>query len=149
MNYFSGEYDCKVDAKGRMVLPSKIKAKLPESHNKEVGVTMGLDPCLVVYAMPEWNKKVARVSSLNENDGDSVRLFQRNFFRRSQELDLDNNGRLLLPKSMVRYAGIEKEVIIVGVGNKIEIWNPERYDEYLLNGPEEYSQLAKKFLGDE
>lgn len=50
---------------------------------------------------------------------------------------------------MVRYAGIEKEVVIVGVGNKIEIWNPERYEEYLLNGPEEYSALAKKFLGDE
>ena len=56
-----------MDAKGRMVLPSKIKAKLPESHNKEVVVTRGLDPCLVVYAMPEWNKKVAKVSSLNEN----------------------------------------------------------------------------------
>lgn len=149
MNYFSGEYDCKVDAKGRMVLPSKIKAKLPESHNKEVVVTRGLDPCLVVYAMPEWNKKVAKVSSLNENASQEVRTFQRNFFRGSSEVDLDGNGRLLIPKSMVRYAGIEKEVVVVGVGNKIEIWNPERYDEFLIKGPDEYSELAKKFLSDE
>ena len=149
MNYFSGEYDCKVDAKGRMVLPAKIKAKLPESHNKEVVVSRGLDPCLVVYAMPEWNKKVAVISSLNENEGEDVRNFQRNFFRGSSEIDLDNNGRLLLPKSMMRYAGIEKEVVVVGVGNKVEIWNPERYDNYLFKGPEEYSELAKKFLSNE
>lgn len=148
MLHFSGEYECKVDAKGRMVLPSKFKAKLPESSGNEVVVSRGFEKCLVVYPMLEWKKIYSKVMGLNEFN-EEYRNFQRNFFRGNTELELDANGRLLLPKTMIRYAGIEKEIVAVGIGNRIELWEPDAYEEYLVNDQQEFSKLAQKYLADD
>lgn len=148
MSYFSGEYECKVDAKGRMVLPVRIKSNLPEINTSELVVKRGFEPCLVLYPMVEWKKVFSKVAGLNEFNKE-YRSFQRNFLRGSTEVELDGSGRLLLPKPMMRYAGIEKEVIVVGMGNRVEVWNPERYDEYLINDQEEFAALAEKFLTEE
>jgi len=147
MSFFSGEYDGKVDAKGRMVLPAKIKSRLPEANGNEIVIKRGFEPCLVIYTMLEWKKIFSKVSGLNEFSAE-YRNFQRNFFRGSSESELDNNGRLLIPKSLMRYAGIEKEVIVVGLGNRIEVWNPERYDKFLIKDQNEFSDLAEKYLSD-
>lgn len=148
MAYFSGEYECKVDAKGRIILPAKMKAKLPESNGNEIVISRGFEPCLVVYPQIEWKKIHAKVAGLNEFNAE-YRKFQRNFFRGNTEAELDSNGRFLIPKTMTRFASIEKEVVCVGVGNRIEIWNPEKYDEYLMSDPQEFSDLAQKYLADE
>ena len=148
MAYFSGEYECKVDAKGRIILPAKMKAKLPEANGNEIVISRGFEPCLVVYPLVEWKKIHSKVAGLNEFNAE-YRKFQRNFFRGNTEAELDSNGRFLIPKTMVRFASIEKEVICVGVGNRIEIWNPEQYDEFLLADPQEFSDLAQKYLADE
>lgn len=147
MSFFSGEYEIKVDAKGRMVLPSRMKACLPEAYSNEIVVKRGFEPCLVIYPMLEWKKVFSKVSGLNEFNKE-YRNFQRNFLRGSVEVELDANGRFLIPKTHQRYAGIEKEVVVVGVGNRIEVWDPERYDEFLMSDPDEVSALAEKFLGD-
>ena len=148
MSYFSGEYECKIDAKGRIVLPAKIKAKLPELHTNELVVKRGFEPCLVVYPMLEWKKVFSKVSGLSEFNKE-YRAFQRSFLRGATEVDMDGNGRVLLPKTMTRFAKIEKEVIVVGTGNRIEVWDPESYDEYLIKDEEEFSELAEKFLSGE
>jgi len=148
MSYFSGEYECKIDAKGRIVLPAKIKAKLPEVHASELVVKRGFEPCLVVYPMLEWKKVFSKVAGLSEFNKE-YRAFQRSFLRGATEVDMDGNGRVLLPKSMVRFAEIEKEVIVVGTGNRIEIWNPEKYDEFLIKDEDEFSDLAEKYLSGE
>lgn len=148
MSYFSGEYEGKVDAKGRIVLPARIKSKLPAASGNELVVTRGFEPCLVVYPMIEWKKVHAKVAGLNEFNPE-YRRFQRNFFRGNTEVEFDSSGRFLLPKSMLRFASIEKEVVVVGIGNRVEIWDPERYDEFLINDPSEFSDLAQKFLADE
>lgn len=148
MSYFSGEYECKIDAKGRMVLPSKIKANLPEVTTNEVVVKRGFEPCLVIYPMVEWRKVFSKVAGLNEFNKE-YRAFQRNFLRGSTEVDLDASGRLLIPKSMAKYAGIEKELIVVGMGNRIELWDPDRYEEYLIKDEDEFSSLAEKYLAPE
>jgi MraZ protein len=77
---------------------------------------------------------------------EEYRQFQRNFLRGMTEVDLDNIGRFMLPRTMLRYAGVEKEAIIVGLGNRCEIWDPARYDEFLIKDQQSFSKLAQKFL---
>ena len=147
MPHFSSEYECKLDAKGRMVLPAKIKANLPEASGNTIVVTRGFEPCLVVYPMAEWQKVFEKVSALNEFN-EEYRNFQRNFFRGNTETELDNNGRFLLPKSMLKYANIDKDVIVVGMGNRIELWNPDNYEQFLIKDQKAFSKLAEKYLGE-
>ncbi len=147
MSFFTGEYDCKLDAKGRMLLPSKLKMRLSEFSGASLVVSRGFEPCLVIYPHGEWKKVFDKVANLNEfNKG--FRNIQRNFMRGSTETDLDSVGRFLIPKTMIAYAKLEKELVAVGVGNRIELWNPELYNEYLINDQEEFSDLVEKYLGD-
>lgn len=147
MSYFSSEYECKLDAKGRLILPARMKANLPAASGNNIVITRGFETCLVVYPEVEWRKVFSKVSGLNEFN-EEYRNFQRNFFRGNTEAELDSNGRFVLPKSMAKYAQIETEVIVVGMGNRIEIWNPELYDQFLIKDQKEFSKLAEKFLGD-
>ncbi|MCR6639352.1 MAG: division/cell wall cluster transcriptional repressor MraZ [Sporocytophaga sp.] len=148
MSYFSSEYDCKMDAKGRLVLPARIKANLPEASENSIVITRGFEPCLVVYPMNEWKKVFSKVSGLNEFN-EEYRNFQRNFFRGNSEVELDNNGRFLIPKPLLRHAQIDKDVIVVGLGNRIELWNPELYEKFLIKDQQEFAKLAEKYLGNE
>jgi MraZ protein len=145
MAYFSGEYECKIDAKGRIVLPAKLKAKLPEVNSSELIIKRGFEPCLVLYPQLEWMKVFNKVSGLSEFNQE-YRTFQRSFLRGATEVDMDSNGRILLPKTMTKFAEIDEEVIVVGAGNRIEIWNPAKYEQYLINDENEFSALAQKFL---
>ena len=145
MAFFTSEYECKLDAKGRLVLPAKIKASLPETSGGELVVRRGFEPCLVVYPFTEYKKIYSRIASLNEFN-EEYRKLQRNFFRGNTQVELDNNGRFLIPKPMLRYANLDKDVIVVGMGNRIEIWNPETYEEYLIQDQSEFSKLAEKYL---
>ncbi len=147
MSFFTSEYECKLDAKGRLVLPAKIKANLPESANKELMVLRGFEPCLVVYSMVEYKKIYSKIVGLNEFNAGNRKL-QRNFFRGSAQVDLDGAGRFLIPKTLLRYANLEKEAIVVGTGNRIEIWNPDQYEEFLIQDPSELSALAEKYLDE-
>ncbi|MEO1051070.1 MAG: division/cell wall cluster transcriptional repressor MraZ [Bacteroidota bacterium] len=147
MAFFTSEYDCKLDAKGRLVLPAKIKSNLPEASGNELVIRKGFEPCLILYPMVEYKKLYAKISGLNEFN-EEYRKLQRNFFRGSSTVELDGSGRFLIPKQMLGYAKIEKEAIVVGMGNKVEIWNPEQYEEYLISDPDEFSKLAQKYLDE-
>ena len=145
MSFFASEYDCKLDAKGRMVLPARIKSNLPDGGAGELVVRMGFEPCLILYSMVEFKKIFSKISGLNEFN-EEYRKLQRNFFRSSSTVELDGSGRILIPKIMLQYARLEKDVIVVGTGNKVEIWNPKVYEEYLIQDPGELSKLAEKYL---
>ncbi|MGB3466537.1 MAG: division/cell wall cluster transcriptional repressor MraZ [Cyclobacteriaceae bacterium] len=147
MAFFTSEYECKLDAKGRLVLPAKIKANLPEVSSHELVLRKGFEPNLIVYPMLEYKKIHSKISSLSEFNAEQRRL-KRNFFRSIATVELDNSGRFLIPKNMLAHASLEKEAIVVGLGNTIEIWNPEVYEEYLIKDSEEYSELAQKFLDE-
>jgi MraZ protein len=148
MSYFSGEYESKLDAKGRLILPARLKANLPVASGNNIVITRGFESCLVLYPELEWRKVFSKVSGLNEFN-EEYRNFQRNFFRGMTEAELDNNGRFLLPKTMLKYAQIESEAILVGMGNRIEIWNADLYDQFLIKDQKEFSRLAEKYLGDQ
>jgi MraZ protein len=145
MAFFTSEYSCKLDAKGRLVLPSRMKANLPEAASGELFIREGFEPCLELYPLVEYKKIYSKIAGLNEFNAE-FRKLQRNFFRGSATVELDSAGRLLIPKSMLQYGKLDKEVVVVGMGNRMEIWNPEVYDEFLINDPQELSELAEKHL---
>lgn len=148
MAFFTSEYDCKLDAKGRIVLPARIKANLPESSKHELVIGRGFDTCLTVYPEVEFRKIYNKIAGLSEFNPE-YRKLQRNFFRGMSVAELDNNGRFLIPKPMLLHAQLEKEVIVVGMGNRIELWNPELYRVQLYPNQEELSSNVQKFLDRE
>ncbi len=147
MAFFTSEYECKIDAKGRLVLPAKIKANLPESSGNELVMRRGFEPCLILYPMIEYKKIYSKIAGLSEFN-EEYRKLQRNFFRGSSTIELDNTGRILIPKLMMGYAQLDKDAVVVGMGNKVEIWNPEMYEKYLISDPDEFSKLAQKYLDE-
>jgi MraZ protein len=147
MTFFTSEYESKLDAKGRLVLPARIKAQLPETDGNVLMIRKSLDPCLIIYPMVEFNKVFSKISGLNEFNKEAVPL-QRSFFAGITEVEMDNNGRILIPKKYLAHAQIEKDIILVGMGNKVEVWNPVLYEKHLIQDPGELSTLAQKYLGE-
>ncbi|MFC2123647.1 division/cell wall cluster transcriptional repressor MraZ [Bacteroidota bacterium] len=148
MAFFTSEYECKLDAKGRIVLPARIKANLPESSKHELVIGLGFETCLTIYPEVEFRKIYNKIAGLNEFNPE-YRKLQRNFFRGMSVAELDGNGRFLIPKLMLSYAKLEKEVIAVGMGNRIELWNPDLYSEQLYPNQEELSSNVQRFLDSE
>jgi MraZ protein len=146
MTFFTSEYESKLDAKGRLVLPSRIKAQLPEGSN-ELVVRRGFEQCLIIYPMVEFKKVFSKISALNEFN-EEFRKLQRNFFSGTATVELDNMGRFVIPKNMLAYAQLDKDVILVGTGNKVEVWNPTIYEKYIIQDPGELSKLAEKYLNE-
>lgn len=146
MTFFTSEYESKLDAKGRLALPARIKSQLPEGE-VELVIRRGFEPCLTLYPMVEFKKVFSKISGLNEFN-EEYRKLQRNFLSGVVTVELDSNGRFLLPKNMLAYAQLEKEVMLVGMGNKVEIWNPSRYEKHLIQDPGELSKLAEKYLNE-
>ena len=147
MLFITGEYECKLDAKGRLVLPSKLKASLPDASGSELFLVKGFEPCLLLYPQVEYKKIFSRIARLNEFNVE-YRKLQRNLFRGSTQVELDSSGRFLIPKMMLTFAGLARESVLVGMGNRMEIWDPAKYEEYLIKDPEELSRLAEKYLNE-
>ncbi|QCK14551.1 division/cell wall cluster transcriptional repressor MraZ [Mangrovivirga cuniculi] len=145
MAFFTSEYEIKLDAKGRLTLPSKLKSGLPESNGGELVLRRGFEQCLILYPMTEWKKIYQKIAGLNEFNEEHRKL-QRNFFRGNSVVELDSSGRILIPKPMMSFAELDREAVLVGVGNKIELWNPDIYNNYLIDDQKEFSALAEKYL---
>jgi MraZ protein len=144
MTLFTYVFDTKLDAKGRLVLPARIKAQLPIGEDNELVIRRGFEQCLIVYPMTEFKRVFSKISSLSEFNEESRKL-QRNFLPGAAVVELDANGRLLIPKNMLAYAQLEKEVKILGVGNKIEVWNPSNYEKEIMD-QSELAQLTAKLV---
>ena len=147
MTFFTSEYESKLDAKGRLVLPSRIKAQLPEGDSQELVIRRGYEPCLIIYPKVEYMKVFSKISGLSEFN-EEYRKLQRNLLRGVIEVELDSNGRFLIPKSMLTYAQIDKDVTLVGLGSKVELWNPATFEKHQINDPGELSKLAEKYLNE-
>jgi MraZ protein len=146
MTFFTSEHESKLDAKGRLVLPARIKSQLPDDE-RELVIRKGFEQCLILYPTVEFKKVFSKISSLNEFN-EEYRKLQRNFLSGVVTVELDANGRFLLPKNMLSYAQLDREVTLVGTGNKVEIWNPSIYEKHLINDPGELSKLAEKYLNE-
>ena len=147
MSHFLGEFDCKLDAKGRMMVPSSLKKQLPEAEREVLVINRGFEKHLVIYTKKEWDTITEELSKLNAYEKKS-REFIRYFTRGATELSLDSANRILLPKVLLDYAGITTEVVLSCVLNKIEVWAKDAYDNQLDSEPENFANLAEEVMGN-
>lgn len=142
-----GEYDCKVDAKGRFMFPVNLRKQLEEVFEKGFVINRNLhQKCLVLYPINEWNKLNKKLSKLNRlikaND-----VFVRKFTGGATSAEADNTGRVLLPKPLVEYADITTDIKVLGSNNVIEIWDKKLYDQFLSQDVD-IEKLAEDVLGN-
>lgn len=136
---FIGEYRHNLDVKGRLILPAKFRSCLGE----RCIATRGLDHCLFVFPLEEWQGMEEKLRNLPLTKKEA-RAFSRFFFSGATECELDGQGRVLLPPSLREYAHISKEVAIIGVSSRIEIWAADHWDEYCAGAEETYEELAEQ-----
>jgi MraZ protein len=145
MPHFLGEYECKIDDKGRMRLPSQLIKQLDEAEQQAFVINRGFEQCLTLYPMQEWQKITELIGRLNQFDPDD-RKFTRYFYRGATELSLDGSDRLLIPRLLAEYASISKEVILFAYQEKIEIWDKEQYTLIFDEDPNGLSSLAASVM---
>ncbi len=136
---FMGEFQHAVDAKGRLIIPAKLREGLGERFI----ATKGLDRCLFVFPQAEFEAVSQKLRSLGMGTS-AARAFNRLFFSGATECELDPQGRILLPANLREYAGIVRDCVIVGVENRVEIWAAERWAEYSEEAGELYTEIAEK-----
>lgn len=133
---FMGEYNHTVDAKGRLIVPSKFRDQLGD----EFVVTRGLDGCLFAYSSEEWKNIEARISDLPQF-AKKARTIKRFLIAGATVCEVDKQGRILLPVGLREFAGIEKEIVLAGMVNHIEIWNKDRWEE--VNQYDDVEEIAE------
>ncbi|MDP4266004.1 MAG: division/cell wall cluster transcriptional repressor MraZ [Bacteroidota bacterium] len=146
MTNLMGEFECRIEAKGRLQLPVALKKQLPVEAQDRFVINCGFENNLVLYPYNEWEIIQKKLSGLNEFKKDD-REFIRIFYKGLTEITLDSASRLLIPKRLLDWASIDKEVILSARLNKIEIWDKTKYDSYFDKSSDDYSELAEKVLG--
>ena len=136
---FIGEYRFSMDAKGRVSIPTKFREELGEVFY----ITNGFDTCLFVYSAGEWERFMQKLDAARLSSKDS-RKIQRFFLAASTECSIDKQGRVLLSAPQREYAGIEKDVVIIGVSNRLEIWAEDAWRSYVENEETDISGLADR-----
>lgn len=134
-----GEYEHSIDTKGRIAMPAKLR----EGLGGNFIITKGLDGCLFVYAMDEWQRVEQKLASLPMSRK-TARDFTRFLFGGACEGECDKQGRVLLPASLRRYAGLERDAVIVGVGSRAEIWDAAKWQQYNEESAEDVNELAEQ-----
>ncbi|SHJ59788.1 MraZ protein [Clostridium amylolyticum] len=135
---FIGEYSHSLDNKNRMIIPAKLREEL----GGKFIITKGLDGCLYAYPIEEWKILEEKLKSLPLTNKDA-RAFVRFFFSGASEIEVDKQGRGLIPQNLLEYAGISKEIISIGVLTKVEIWSKEKWEDYNDDNID-YNELAEK-----
>ena len=142
-----GEFECRLDSKGRIALPAALKKQLPPEANSRFVINRGFEKHLTLYPINEWEIITAELNRLNLYVQKN-REFVRYFHRGATELMLDNSGRLLLPKRLLTYASIKEDVVLLAYANRIECWDAELYDSVLNDEPKDFAELAEEIMGN-
>ncbi len=144
---FIGEYIAKLDNKGRTAFPAPLRRQLEQLEQDKMVLTKGIDKCLVLYPIKEWDKLNEKLNRLNQFV-EKNRRFIRQFRSGHVEVSLDTAGRILIHKPHIDYAAIQSEVYFVANGKTIEIWAKERYEEEVNSNSEDFGKLAEDVMGD-
>lgn len=144
-----GEFDCKLDAKGRLMVPSSLKKQLPNVEQEGLVINRGFEKHLVIYPKSVWEKIVQDLSKLNPYEA-KTREFVRLFTRGATELVLDATGRVNLPKTLMESAGIEvnAELVLACQIDKVEVWTKKAYEALFDKDPADFAALAAEVMGD-
>ena len=148
MQHFIGTYECKADAKGRIMMPVAIKGQLAAHLSKGFVLKRAVfNSCLELYPMQEWEVLMQKVNSLNrfnKKNNDFIRRFTAGV----KLVEMDSSGRLLIPKDLVNYAAIKKQVVISSAVSILEIWNKELYEQAIDEATLDFGDLAEEVMGD-
>ena len=137
---FIGEYHHNIDEKGRIIIPSKLRSELKE----DFVITRGLDNCLFIYPKDKWVKLISKYEELpNIKD---TRNFMRTFLSGATYAEFDKQGRINIPPVLVKYATLKRECVIIGVNDRLEIWDKERWDNFISENEECMSEIADKLF---
>ncbi|MEH7110823.1 division/cell wall cluster transcriptional repressor MraZ [Neobacillus niacini] len=139
---FMGEYHHSIDNKGRMIVPSKFRDDLGEMFI----ITRGLDQCLFGYPLSEWALIEEKLKGLPLTKKDA-RAFTRFFFSGATESELDKQGRINIPAPLLQYAKLEKECVVLGVSNRIEIWGKQIWEDYFSQSEDSFAEIAENMIG--
>jgi MraZ protein len=143
-----GTYECKVDAKGRLMISSAFKKQLSPILQEGFVVKRAVfQPCLELYPMQEWNKVMLKINSLNrfiKKNNDFIRRFTAGV----KEVELDSSGRLLIPKDLCHFAGIKKQIVLSSAINIIEIWDKDSYEKSIDDTVMDFASLTEEVMGN-
>ncbi len=148
MSSFIGDYNCKVDAKGRLILPSAFKKQISLDAREQFVVKKDIyEDCLVLYPMDEWDRMVEVLRKKLNPYNKAHKKFLRGFYMDTAELTLDSNNRLTIPKKILSKIEVQKELKLVAQDDKIEVWNPVTYDKNF--DEEQFQELAENIFGQD
>jgi len=147
-NYqFAGEYECKLDAKGRVKIPAALVAQISAVKPFEFTMNRGFEKHLMLYPKVVWDKKTKEINQLNIYNT-KHRQAIRYFYRGATKITADSTERILLPKNLIEYAGITKDIVLFAYHEQIEIWSKEVYEKVIGEEPEDFSTLADEIFGN-
>jgi len=138
----TGEYECKVDDRGRLKLPQKLIESLGNQRNLEFVLNRGFEDHLILYPKEVWDQKTREINQLNIYDK-RQRDVIRYFYRGATEVSNDNADRILIPANLKQYAGIDKDVVLFAYSNIIELWSKDGYEKMITQEPEDFSSLVQ------
>ncbi len=141
---FMGEYHHTIDDKGRLIIPSKFRYELGEKFI----VTRGLEKCLFIYSLTEWNSIVSRLKTLPFTKKDA-RDFIRFFLSGAAECEFDKQGRINITSPLVSYADLNKEIVIIGANDRLEVWSKEGWDKFFTNNEDRLADIAEHLFEEE
>lgn len=147
MATFLGDYTCKVDAKGRIILPTTFRKQMPSGAQDHYVVRKDIfENCLVLYSIDDWNRQLEKIRSRINPYNREHNKFIRNFFKGTAELSLDTNNRLLIPKRLLDLIGASRDLILAGQDGRIEIWSTGTYEKIGMPA-DDFANLAEKLMG--
>ncbi len=144
---FAGEFRCKLDDKGRFFIPSSIRELLDKGkpdQTKSVMFVRGQTECLWLYALPDWEQKLARARETL--DDDQSRLFMHFIVSETTSSEIDRSGRICVPRRLRELSGIEDEIVVIGMYDRLEVWSLEEWNSYLARMEEKYETSLNKIL---
>jgi MraZ protein len=148
MATFIGDYACKVDVKGRIILPMAFKKRMPSDAQDHFVVRKDIfENCLVLYSIEDWNRQLRLIRKGTSRFKREDNTFVRNFFKDSAELSLDNNNRILVPKKLMDLIGAGRDVVLAGQDGRIEIWEADAYEKIGM-AAEDFAALAENLMGE-
>ena len=142
---FYGEYLHKLDKKNRLIIPSRFREGIGELYVDKFYLTRGMDKCLFMFPETEWRAMETKFKSMPFTK-EKARKFQRQFFGGAFEAVPDKQWRVLVPDMLKEYASLSNSIMIVGVSNRIEIWDKDKWQEYSVSSKEEYEQIAEDLM---
>jgi len=149
LSYLIGTYECKIDVKGRLLIPSAFKKQLAPVIAKGFVLKRAVfQNCLELYPLEEWEDLIKKVNSLNrfkKKNNDFIRRFTAGV----KFIELDNNGRLLIPKDLIEFSNINREVTLSSSVNIIEIWDKVSYEKAIVDSRDDFAKLAEEVMGDD